>query len=195
VLALGGAGCVPQAATPPPAVDPAVSRRQLDELTVARPISMRGYDRERFPHWASTGENCDVRDSVLRRDGTDVRLRGCNVVDGQWVSPFDGRTVTTTSGVDIDHLVPLANAWRSGAARWTDARREAFANDLTRPQLIAVTRTSNRAKGDKDPAQWKPPNTAYWCRYAQDWVAVKRHWRLTVVAGEKIALIRMLETC
>jgi hypothetical protein len=195
VLALGGAGCVPQPPAPAPIVDPAASRRQLDDLKVARPASMRGYERELFPHWATTGENCDVRDSVLRRDGHEIRLRGCNVVGGRWLSPYDGLTVASVSAVDIDHMVPLGNAWRSGASRWTQQRRAAFANDLVRPQLMAVTRASNRSKGDRDPAEWKPPSRTYWCRYAQDWIAVKHHWRLTVIAGEKIALIRMLETC
>jgi hypothetical protein len=194
-LALGGAGCVPVSQSAPARVDPATSRRQLDELTVARPASMRGYSRARFPHWASTGDNCDVRDSVLRRDGSVIRLRGCNVVGGRWLSPYDERVVTVVSMVDVDHMVPLANAWRSGAARWTEERREAFANDLRRPQLLAVTRAANRAKGDQDPAQWQPPNRAYRCLYAQDWIAVKHHWRLTLTTAEKIALLRMLETC
>jgi hypothetical protein len=194
-LALGGAGCVPPPGSSQAAVDPAVTRRQLDELSVARPGSMRGYSRARFRHWAYTGENCDVRDSVLRRDGRGIRLRGCNVVGGQWFSPYDDRTVTDVSTVDIDHVVPLANAWRSGASRWTDERREEFANDVVRPQLLAVTRSTNRAKGDQDPAQWKPPSRSHWCRYAQDWIAVKHHWRLTLTTAEKIALIRMLETC
>jgi hypothetical protein len=195
VLAVGGAGCVPPPASAPARVDPATSRRQLDELTVARPGSMRGYSRARFPHWASTGDNCNVRDSVLRRDGTAIRLSGCNVVGGRWLSPYDGRVATEVSKVDIDHMVPLANAWRSGAARWTEARREAFANDLRRPQLLAVTRAANRAKGDQDPAQWQPTNHEYGCRYAQDWIAVKYYWKLTLTAAEKIALLRMLETC
>jgi hypothetical protein len=195
-LALGGAvGCVPASDAAPPDPDPALSRRQLAELTVASAGSMRGYSRDKFPHWDSTGENCNVRDSVLRRDGEDVRLRGCNVVDGRWLSEYDERTVTDPSTVDIDHMVPLANAWRSGAATWTAERRGRFANDLTRPQLIAVSRSSNRAKGDQDPSQWKPLNRTYWCRYAQDWITVKHYWRLSVTRAEKTALTRMLETC
>jgi hypothetical protein len=194
-LALGAAGCVPVTDAAAPEVDPAVARRQLGELTVAKAGSMRGYSRDRFRHWGSAGTNCDVRDTVLSRDGEDVRLRGCNVVAGRWLSWYDNRTVTDPSTVDVDHMVPLANAWRSGAAKWRDARREAFANDLTRPQLIAVSRSSNRAKGDQDPAQWKPVNRAYWCRYAQDWITVKRYWGLSVTRAEKTALTKMLETC
>ena len=70
-------------------------------------------------------------------------------------------------------MVPLANAWRSGAGKWTEEQRTEFANDLTRPQLMAVSAASNRSKGDQDPSQWKPPQKDYWCEYAQRWIAVK----------------------
>ncbi|SDY13738.1 Protein of unknown function [Micromonospora pattaloongensis] len=191
----GAAACAP---SPGPTTAPssaADSVQLLGRLTVATAGSMRGYSRSRFPHWRETGENCDVRDTVLKRDGRDVRLRGCNVVGGRWVSVYDDRTLSDPSQVDIDHVVPLANAWRSGAADWDDQRRGEFANDLTRPQLIAVSATSNRAKGDQDPSQWKPPNRDYWCTYAEHWIAVKHHWRLSVTSAEKATLTDMLETC
>ncbi|MDI5938385.1 HNH endonuclease family protein [Micromonospora harpali] len=169
--------------------------QMLDQLTVASAASMKGYSRSRFPHWRDTGKNCDVRDSVLKRDGKDIRFSGCNVVAGRWESVYDGRTFTDPSDVDIDHTVPLANAWRSGADEWDDAKRGDFANDLTRPQLIAVSASSNRSKGDQDPSQWKPANRSYWCQYAEDWVTVKHHWRLTVTSAEKAALSDMLGGC
>ncbi|MFF3852140.1 HNH endonuclease family protein [Micromonospora sp. NPDC002575] len=169
--------------------------QMLDQLTVASAASMKGYSRNRFPHWRDTGKNCDVRDSVLKRDGKDIRFSGCNVVAGRWESVYDGRTFTDPSDVDIDHTVPLANAWRSGADEWDDAKRGDFANDLTRPQLIAVSASSNRSKGDQDPSQWKPANRSYWCQYAEDWVTVKHYWRLTVTSAEKAALSDMLGGC
>lgn len=175
--------------------DATTASRRLGQLTVASAGSMRGYSRARFPHWRKTGENCDVRDTVLKRDGADVRLSGCDVVGGRWSSAYDGKTFTDPRDVDIDHMVPLANAWRSGASRWTDDQRGDFANDLDRPQLLAVSASTNRAKGDQDPSQWKPPNRDYWCRYAADWVAVKHHWRLSVTSAEKAALADMLERC
>jgi hypothetical protein len=179
---------------------PAVAQatKQLNGLTVAAGGSMRGYSRDRFPHWRATGANCDVRDTVLRRDGQrlgPVTLSGCNVVGGRWHSPYDGKTLTDPKAVDIDHMVPLANAWRSGAATWDDKRRGDFANDLVRPQLKAVSLNSNRAKGDQDPAQWKPPDRTYWCQYALDWIAVKYFWRLTVTTAEKAALGDMMGAC
>ncbi|GLW30186.1 hypothetical protein Areg01_31260 [Actinoplanes regularis] len=168
---------------------------QLKKLTVADAGKMTGYSREKFPHWKSTGKNCDVRDSVLERDGTKVKLSGCNVVAGTWKSLYDDKTLTSPTQVDIDHMVPLANAWRSGAIAWTTEQRKAFANDLDRPQLVAVSAASNRSKGDQDPSTWKPPAKDAWCSYAEDWVAVKTYYQLTVTQKEKEALQDMLETC
>ncbi|AEV89003.1 hypothetical protein ACWT_7994 [Actinoplanes sp. SE50] len=170
--------------------------KQLDGLTVVdKAGSMAGYSREKFPHWKSTGKNCDVRDSVLERDGTKVKKSGCNVVAGTWKSVYDDKSLTAPGQADIDHVVPLANAWRSGAAKWTTDQREAFANDLDRPQLVAVSAASNRSKGDQDPSTWKPPAKAEWCTYATDWVTVKAYYKLTVLQKEKDALKEMLETC
>ncbi|MEU9828367.1 HNH endonuclease family protein [Micromonospora chersina] len=195
VLALGVAGCVPVDEPDTPPSSTGNVNQQLGELTVAAAGSMKGYSRTRFPHWRDTGKNCDVRDSVLQRDGESIKLSGCNVVDGRWESPYDGLALTDPADVDIDHMVPLANAWRSGADEWDDAKRGDFANDLTRPQLIAVSLRSNRAKGDQDPSQWKPANRSFWCQYAADWVTVKHYWRLTVTSAEKAALTDMLEGC
>jgi hypothetical protein len=168
---------------------------RLAALTVAQAGSMRGYRRDKFPTWRKTGSNCDVRDTVLKRDGIKVKTSGCNVVAGTWTSVYDGQILDSPTKVDIDHLVPLANAWRSGASSWTATQREDFANDLDNPQLIAVSASSNRAKGDQDPSTWKPKLTDEWCEYAQDWIAVKSHWNLTVTFAEKAALIDMLEKC
>ncbi len=180
----------------PLSVDVGTSSQQLDALPVAPWGSMAHYSRDRFPHWVSQGSGCDTRDKVLERDGQRVKVGDqCAITAGTWLSPYDAKTVTDPGALDIDHVVPLADAWRTGAASWTDAEREQFANDLIRPQLVAVTAGSNRSKGDQDPSQWKPPNTAYWCRYAQSWVAVKAYWRLSVTEAEKAALTTMLGTC
>ncbi|NEE39872.1 HNH endonuclease, partial [Streptomyces sp. SID7982] len=93
---------------------------------------------------------CDTREVVLKRDGTNVQQNSsCQATSGSWYSPYDGATWSAASDVDIDHMVPLAEAWRSGASGWTNAQRQSFANDLTRPQLIAVTDNVNQSKGDK----------------------------------------------
>jgi len=176
--------------------DPAGARGELATLTVGAPQSMSGYSRARFPHWIDQGGGCNTRDLVLKRQGQGVVATApCKITDGTWLSPYDNRTYTDPQKVDVDHVVPLANAWRSGANGWTETRRQDFANDLTHPQLLAVAVAQNRAKGDQDPSQWKPPNHDYWCRYAEDWIAVKHFWALTVTAAEKTALTDMLETC
>jgi hypothetical protein len=168
---------------------------RLEKLTVAKAGSMKNYSRDRFPHWRRTGENCDVRDTVLKRDGTKVKVSGCNVVAGTWRSVYDGTVLNSPTKVDIDHVVPLANAWRSGASGWTDDKREDFANDVDRPQLIASSQTSNRSKGDQDPSTWKPKTTSTWCEYSEDWIEVKSYWKLTVTTAEKSALKDMLGKC
>ncbi|MFI8823359.1 DUF1524 domain-containing protein [Streptomyces sp. NPDC053431] len=172
------------------------ARTQLAGLTVAPQRSMTGYSREKFPLWAEQGHSCNTREAVLERDGTDVRRDGeCRAVSGTWVSVYDGKSFTKASGLDIDHVVPLANAWRSGADSWTQEKRKAFANDLTHPQLLAVSAVSNRSKGDQGPDEWQPPSRAYWCTYARAWTSVKSTYGLTVTPAEKTTLGRMLDTC
>lgn len=157
---------------------------------------MKGYSRDRFPHWASQGDGCDTRDLVLERDGTNVRVTdACKITSGRWTSPYDGKTFTVPQQLDIDHMVPLANAWRSGADAWDDPKRGTFANDLARPQLLAVSTATNRAKGDQDPSLWLPPDRGYWCQYAERWIAVKGYWRLTVTSREKSKLLEILGGC
>jgi 5-methylcytosine-specific restriction endonuclease McrA len=169
---------------------------QLDALAVGEWAPMAGYSRDRFEHWISQGDGCDTRDRVLQRDGQGVSTGDdCHITGGTWFSVYDGQTFTDPSDIDIDHVVPLANAWRTGAAAWSDEERSAFANDLERPQLIAVSASSNRSKGDQDPSEWQPPRHEYWCPYAQSWIAVKSYWQLSVTVDEKEALTEMLGTC
>ena len=190
-------------APPPPPADEALS--MLEGLPVAPSGSMAGYSRDKFPHWASDAAaygwkepdgSCDVRDTALIRDGESVSVDGdCSITAGTWLDPYTGRTLTASSVVDIDHVVPLANAWRSGASSgaWSIADREAYAND---PEvLLSADAGANRAKGDKGPEAWKPPNRGYWCEYARRWVSIKSDWQLTVNPAEESSLRQMLGTC
>ncbi|MEU4834121.1 HNH endonuclease family protein [Streptosporangium sp. NPDC023615] len=183
----------------PTPISAAAARTALRALKVAAPRSMAGYSRAKFPHWMSQarkGAGCDTREVVLARDGRGVtRDDECRAVSGSWRSVYDNRTYTRASSVDIDHMVPLANAWRSGANTWSTQRRRALANDLTRPQLIAVSASSNRSKGDQSPDQWQPPKRSYWCVYARAWVQVKAYYTLSVTSPEKKTLTAMLDTC
>nr|WTB30827.1 HNH endonuclease family protein [Streptomyces sp. NBC_00830] len=184
-----------QAAMPTP-VAASTARTYLSQLTVKAEGSSTGYSRDLFPHWITQSGACDTREVVLKRDGTNVTQNSsCTAVSGSWYSQYDGATWTAASDLDIDHMVPLAEAWRSGASSWTTAKRQSFANDLTRPQLIAVTDNVNQSKGDQDPATWLPSRTAYRCTYARAWVHVKYYYNLTVDSAEKSALQSVLNGC
>lgn len=185
------------AVTPPAqAVTLTDARSELNALTVRANGPSTGYSRDKFPHWHIVSGTCNTRETVLKRDGTNVTVGSdCYPTSGSWKSPYDGATWTQPSDVDIDHMVPLANAWKTGASSWTTAKREQFANDLTRPQLLAVTDNVNQAKGDKSPDAWKPPITAYYCTYATRYISVKYYYQLTVTSPEKTALSGMLDRC
>jgi hypothetical protein len=183
-------------ATPPGIPSATTARTQLGSLTVAADGSSSGYNRDLFPHWHTVTGACNTREQVLKRDGTNVVTdSSCAATSGRWYSPYDGATWTAASDVDIDHVIPLANAWRTGARNWTTAKREQFANDLSGPQLIAVTDNVNQSKSDQTPATWKPPLTSYWCTYSRMWIGAKHKWGLTVNSAEKSALTTMLDRC
>jgi hypothetical protein len=193
VIGLGGGSA---SAAPPGIPSAATARTELAGLTVAPDGSMDGYSRDEFPHWHTVEGSCDTRETVLKRDGTGVEVgTNCTATSGSWYSPYDGETWTATGDVDIDHMVPLAAAWRSGAADWTTDQREAFANDLDSPQLWAVTDNVNQSKGDQTPDTWKPPLQSEWCEYARAFTHVKHLYDLTVNSAEQGALSDMLGTC
>ena len=181
---------------------PANVGKAIKGLEVAPSGSMAGYDREDFPHWSDAQEfgwdvsdsACDVREAALIRDGEDVVVgEGCDVESGRWLDPYKTRTYTDPLDIDIDHLVPLANAYRSGAFEWDTAERERYANDPD--NLLSVEDNANQEKGDKGPEAWKPPNRAIWCQYARRWIGVKSGYALTINPQEKAALKQMLTTC
>ncbi|KAH8105406.1 hypothetical protein BXZ70DRAFT_887003 [Cristinia sonorae] len=180
----------------PTPIAASTARTYLSELTVAVDSNSPAYSRDRFKTWDIISGTCDTRETVLKRDGTGVVTdSSCKATSGNWVSPYDGVPTTLASDLDIDHLVPLKEAWLSGARDWTDAQREALANDLTRPQLVAVTDNLNQSKGDRDPAQWMPPLASFQCEYARAWVQVKHFYALTVDSAEKAALQKILAGC
>ena len=179
--------------------DGASSRRLLDELPRARE-RRRGYDREKFADWTDRdGDGCDTRDEVLIREAVQVPVvdpPGCSLSGGRWFSVYDGVTTPDPSSFDIDHLVPLAEAWDAGARRWTAGTRDRFANDLAfGPSLVAVTASSNRSKGDQEPHDWMPPRASHRCTYLARWVAVKWRWRLRVDGTEQAFLADRLAAC
>lgn len=156
-----------------------------------------GYDRDLFRHWVDAdGDGCDTRDEVLIAESLDEVTVGssCSLSGGRWFSSYDRRTWTDSGRIDIDHLVPLAEAWDSGARTWTARTRERYANDLGDSRtLIGVTDSVNQSKGDRDPAEWMP--TFGVCRYVRQWVAVKHRWRLSVDRPERRALRSLSSGC
>lgn len=166
----------------------------LNSLPVA-PEHESGYDRSLFKHWIKQ-QGCTTRQDVIIRDRTAGTLDGCLVVDGQWFSDYDGAVTSNPRGFDIDHQVPLKEAWDSGAWRWNADERKAYANDLGyASSLNAVSASSNRSKGEQDPAEWMPPRLVDSCRYAKTWIGVKYRWRLGVDSIEKTALQQILRSC
>lgn len=164
-------------------------RRRLEEMIGAVTVAPSGapvaYDRAQFPHWLEITADCDTRCVVLDRQRSPAG----------WLSAYDGYVATRPGELEIDHVVPLAEAWLSGASTWTLAERQAFANDLTGGELLAVSSWSNRDKGAADPAQWRPPDPSWWCRYAEAWVSVKLRWHLSADPAEITALRAMARTC
>jgi hypothetical protein len=148
-----------------------------------------GYSRSMFKHWVDAdGDSCDTREEVLIAESTSraqVDAYGCKVIEGDWLSPYDNAAHTNPSELDIDHMIPLKEAWDSGAWAWSAMKRQLFANDLTDARsLIAVTAGQNRSKSDRDPSNWLPPQTQYRCTYLAEWVAIKSHWKLSMDQSE-----------
>ncbi len=182
--------------------DPAQASEALQELEIAQPGSMSGYSREEFPHWSRANDfgwdapenSCDAREAALIRDSEDVETgEGCKVTSGSWYDPYTTQTFTDPQDIDIDHVVPLANAWRSGASSWSNQERERYANDPD--VLLSVEDNANQEKGDKGPEAWKPPNEDEWCDYATRWVSIKSKYELSANPDEKTELNKMLGTC
>ena len=171
-------------------------------ITVAeRPAGIPDYDRDDWDHWDDADRDCqDTRQEVLIAESSEpvsyTDDRRCRVATGRWTDPYTGDVVEDPGKLDVDHMVPLANAHASGGHSWSEERKELYANSLAYPaHLIAVTASANRSKGADGPDGWRPPDRTYWCRYASDWVAIKNEWGLTATEPEAAALREMLETC
>jgi hypothetical protein len=159
------------------------------------------YDRKLWPHWIDADRDCqDARNEVLIAESYEPVTfeddRRCEVASGRWQCPYTGDIVAEVHLLDVDHLVPLANAHRSGAASWTESQRRRYANDLEHPEhLVAVEYRANRSKGDKGPEAWLPPSEDARCKYVRDWVAVKKRWQLGMSDAEATAVAEAFEIC
>jgi len=199
-------GVTPSAISSPPAPT-AVPSLPGGELTLAKLLALlhvaperrQGYDESLFNRWIDEdSDGCKPRREVLISESlTPVAVGpGCSVSGGSWYSAYDALTFTDLADVSIDHVVAMAEAWDSGASRWTPERRERFANDLgVAWTLIAVSPRSNSEKSDKDPADWLPVISSAWCNYIADWLAIKVRWTLAVDQREHDALATLLMQC
>ncbi|MEU6381907.1 HNH endonuclease family protein [Streptomyces sp. NPDC046909] len=173
-------------------------RDALQALTVADE-SRTGYTRDKFKHWIDADrDGCNARAEVLISEAVVAPDQGarCALAGGLWWSAYDDVYLDSARQLDVDHLVPLAEAWDSGASAWTAKEREAYANDLDDPRaLIAVSAASNRSKSDQDPRQWLPTSRGYRCRYVTDWIADKTRYALAVDPAEQTALTETLADC
>ncbi len=165
------------------------------------PSHILPYDRVQWRHWIDADGDCqDTRQEVLIAESTTQvgfkTAKKCRVASGTWDGPFTGRQFTDPRKLDIDHMVPLENAHRSGGWAWNRAKKMRFANDLSYDgHLNAVHYLANRSKGSRGPQNWKPPDHSYWCEYAIHWITIKVAWKLTATKRELAALKQMLNTC
>ncbi|SEQ30949.1 Protein of unknown function [Lentzea xinjiangensis] len=185
-------------------LDATAARTSLAALPLATPGRLDGYVRDcgngkacvfGQPWFDTDGDGCDQRSQVLARDLTAVERKPgrCGVQSGTLDDPYTGSQISGVSKIQIDHVVPLAEMWRSGAAAWAPEQRVAAANDLR--NLVAVSGKVNQSKGDKTPDEWMPPNAAYTCSYGRIYVTVKAAYRLTVAPAERTALEQALAAC
>lgn len=200
----------------PPEPEPEVEEPALSpvsEMVVGEPVDAldllatlpvepeveEGYERELFEHWIDAdGDGCDTRQEMLIEESlTPVTIgEGCSIEGGTWFSAADGDTLTNPASVDINHVVPLKEAWASGAHAWTPEHREAFANDLTDERTLqAVSSGANRQQSDNDPASWLPIDRDVACQFVSDWVAIKASWGLSMDEFERDVIAATLESC
>lgn len=200
----------PAAPEPPTAPAPNPALEQLNTLPVKGRAPKTGYERKQFGQaWSDDvtvefGHNgCDTRNDILRRDLVDITLKenthDCVVLTGTLHDPYSGTDISFQRGqgtselVQIDHIVPLADAWQKGAQEWSPEKRRDFANDPR--NLLAVDGPLNQQKSAGDAATWLPPSKEYRCTYAQKIIEVKATYGLWVTQAEYDALTTQLATC
>lgn len=186
---------------PEPAPAIAAASADLSALRTADPDPGRApYERTEYDEggWADFDGDCvSTRHELLIVASLvePVMFDGCFVESGHWIDPYTGNEYTDSSQVTIDHVVPLAEAHRSGAWTWDLDTKHRFANDETPGHLVVVGADVNQSKADSTPDKWLPPVPSARCQYAIDWITTKARYDLTVTAAERGALDGALDTC
>ena len=190
----------PAGETPAPRSANRSALAALNTLAVKGRAPKTGYDREQFGGGWTSIDGCDTHDRILRRDLLRQRSeRGdkCEIVSGRLADPYTAAAIGYERGgaveVDVDHVVALGDAWQKGAQQWTGDERVAFANDPL--NLLTVSASANRQKGDGDAATWLPPNKRFRCTYIARQIAVKRRYGAWVTRAERDAMRRVLGAC
>jgi len=178
---------------------------QLESIPVKGRAPKTGYTRDEFgPAWADTDHNgCDTRNDILARDLTGETFKpgtnNCVVATGTLADNYTGATIQfvrgqdTSSDIQIDHIVPLSDAWQKGAQQLSADQRKELANDPL--NLMAADGPTNSAKGDKDAATWLPPNKAFRCEYVERQTDVKAKYALWVTQPEHDVIVGVLKNC
>lgn len=183
-------------AAPPPSAKVSTTVHKAVDLLEIEPESRTPYRRSFFgTGWADLDKDCqDTRAEVLARESLVPVEEGCRVFRGRWLSYYDNQTWTKSFQVQIDHLVPLAEAWDSGAHTWDASTRLSYANDLgDRRSLVPTTTSLNYEKLAGDPPSYIPKVNA--CRYITSWIAVKLRWDLSVDLREHDAIAKVAKGC
>jgi hypothetical protein len=201
---------VPPSSTTPIPLAKGTALAGLAALLVKGRAPMTGYARSQFGQaWSDDNDQpfgrngCDTRNDILRRDLKTIVVKagtaGCVALSGRLDDPYTAMVIafrrgeSTSTRVQIDHVVALGDAWRSGAQQLSATQRLGLANDPL--NLLAVDGPANLQKSDSDAASWLPANKAFRCTYVARQVAVKRKWRLWVTAAEHATVSAVLATC
>ncbi|MFC5825473.1 HNH endonuclease family protein [Nonomuraea insulae] len=181
------------------------AKKKLGKLTVKGRAPKTGFDRDEFgTPWSDVDHNgCDTRNDILKRDMEDETFKSgthdCIVLTGTLHDPYSGKTIkfergqNTSTAVQIDHVIPLSDAWQKGAAKWSETKRKEFANDPL--NLMAVDGPLNGQKSDSDAATWLPPRKAYRCTYIAKQIDVKSKYEVWLTSAEKTAMEGILDNC
>lgn len=181
------------------AIDFRPALERLDSLSVASKTSNQKYERSMFGSGWTTKDGCDTRNIILYRDLTDATISSdCLVMSGVLIDPYSSETInfkrgTTSSQVQIDHVVALSDAWLSGAENLPTETRVQFANDPL--ELLAVSAKQNQAKSGSDASKWLPPNKSYQCTYVARQIDIKAKYKLTLSSAEKDIMNKVLSGC
>lgn len=151
--------------------------------------------RHLFKHWIDADGNClDTREEILKKySSPQAEIDKCKVSSGKWLDPYSGKIINFPQEIDVDHIVPINEAAKSGALKWSPQKRQDFANDYE--NLLPTKNSLNRQKSDKGPDQWLPPLASYQCLYVRKYQKIKVNYDLQSNAEEYNFIKSFLKKC